>query len=456
MPGRNLRYAATAGAVLLSFTSGFELTVTSTAAPTIVRELGGVQWFSWIFAAYTAAMTLSVPLWGKLADRHGRRVCVAISIIGFAAATAGAGFSTSLPMLVGWRFVEGIFGGAFTALGSIIMADLWPLEKRPKVQALIVVSNGLASVVGPALGAFLVHTLSWRWCFFVTLPGLALCFALLMISVPRHERSNEVRALDLRGLALFAPLLACVLVAVGQLQYLLDHPLILAAAVAGIAALLWIFLAVERRASDPLVPLELFRIRFFTASNLVIALTGVAVYGAVAYLPLYARHVSGFSTQQAAHLLTPLGIVWVGLSSASSFLALRWGFRTTTWIGATGCVIGFLMFLTPGLNQGFIWMAGGAAAIGLCGAFCLPPLVIGCQSAIPKTTLGAGTSALLFARNIGSSVGVAIMGIWLGSGPGAHGAVHAASVTNAFLVGLAAAILMLGVSFLIPQRIDTT
>ena len=359
-------------------------------------------------------------------------------------------------MLVGWRFVEGIFGGAFTALGSIIMADLWPLEKRPEGQALIVVSNGLASVVGPALGAFLVHTLSWRWCFFVTLPGLALCFALLMISVPRHERSNEVRALDLRGLALFAPLLACVLVAVGQLQYLLDHPLILAAAVAGIAALLWIFLAVERRASDPLVPLELFRIRFFTASNLVIALTGVAVYGAVA-LPATLRaprfriqHPAGRPPPHATRHRVGRSVVRLIVPRAPLGLSHHHVDRRDR--------VRHRVFDVSDARpqQGFIWMAGGAAAIGLCGAFCLPPLVIGCQSAIPKTTLGAGTSALLFARNIGSSVGVAIMGIWLGSGPGAHGAVHAASVTNAFLVGLAAAILMLGVSFLIPQRIDTT
>jgi len=452
----NARRMATAGAVLLSFTAGFELTVTSTAAPTIVKELGNLELFSWIFAAYSAAMTLSVPFWGKLADRYGRRICITVSILGFAIATAGAGLSTTVPMLIGWRFIEGLFGGAFTALGSIVMADLWPLEKRPKTQALIVVASGTASIVGPAFGAFLVHSLSWRWCFYVTLPGLGIALLLFLFSLPKWTNRKK-RPIDLMGIALFAPLLGVILVSLDQALFLVQHGLWLAAAVLGIAIVGWLFFRQERRAHDPLIPLNLFRIRFFTAANVIILLTGISVYGAIAYLPLFGQHVSGFSTAQAAHLLTPLGICWVGLSSLSSFLALRWNFRVTTIIGATGALLGFSIFLIPGLNENFLWMAAGSVGIGICGAFCLPPLVIGCQSELPKEQMGVGTSALLFARNIGSSAGVAVMGLWIGhtaSSSTSTSSVQPSAVMHAFTVGLVISAIMLIAAFFVPKHVN--
>ena len=453
---KRARYMATAGSVLLSFTAGFELTVTSTAAPAIVKDLGRVELFSWIFAAYSAAMTLSVPFWGKLADRYGRRICIAVSIIGFAIATAGAGLSTSVPMLIGWRFVEGIFGGAFTALGSIVMADLWPLEKRPKTQALIVVASGTASIVGPAFGAFLVHSLSWRWCFYVTLPGLGIALLLFLLSLPKWT-DRKKRPIDYIGIALFAPLLGVLLISLDQIIFLGQHWVWMVAAIALLGGLGFTFFRQENRAHDPLVPLKLFRIPFFTASNVIILLTGISVYGAIAYLPLFGQHVSGFTTAKAAHLLTPLGICWVGLSSLSSFLALRWNFRVTTIIGAVGALVGFAFFLTPGLNESFLWMAIGSVGIGICGAFCLPPLVIGCQSEIPKDQLGVGTSALLFARNIGSSAGVALMGLWIGhaaTSGGKSDAVSSSSVTHAFTVGLVVSALMLIAACFVPKHVS--
>lgn len=448
MRDRTRRRAITAGAVLLSFTAGMEMTVTSTAAPSIAHELGGWTLFSWVFAAYTAAMTVTVPLWGKASDRLGRRVCVAASILGFAVASIGAGFAESMPVLVAWRALQGASGGAFTALGAILMAETWPLEQRPKVQGLIVAVSGTASVVGPPLGGALVHFLSWRWAFFINLPVLAISFLLLLRALPRSTTTPRGR-MDLKGAAVFALFLTAFLFAMERIETLKGQPLLLAGIVVGLLVLLALFVFIERRASDPLFPLALLKIRFFTVSCLAIFLTGVVLYGGVTYLPLFAHRILDWPTIAAGHLLIPLMLAWVALSSPSSYLGVKFDFRITTLMGALGAVAGYGVFLAHSQSGSIALLYAGAAGIGICGAFCLPPLVIGTQSALPKSALGIGTSSLLFCRNVGATIGVATMG--LGVAPATTTA-DLDALDHVFTIGLGAAAFLLLAALLLPGQ----
>lgn len=444
------RRMVTAGAVLISFAVGLEMTVTSAAAPTMARELHGFTLFSWIFAAYTAAMTVTVPLWGKLADLYGRRLCILISVSLFGAGCIGAGLSQSMFELIGWRVVQGAAGGAFTPLAAILLADTWPLEKRPKVQGLIVAVGGAASVLGPALGGLIVHWLSWRWVFFITLPGLAIALILLLTALPKNWERKPGHP-DYMGAVLFALLLGSGLVVLHQGQDMAWFRT-LSWWIPVAAGLLWLSLAVlfwkaERRAAHPLLPLTLFRVRFFSTSVLAFFLASIMLYGALTYLPLFGQEVRGLAPAQSAHLLTPLMVAWVGLSGVAAWLALRVGFRLTTLLAAVCGMAGYGILMISSATTPFWITATGSGLIGLTGAFCLTPLIMGTQASIPKEEVGSGTATLLLARNVGASGGVTFMGLVMGLAGG-----HAAGITAVFTVGLGAATFLLLTSLAVPRR----
>ncbi|MGC4000661.1 MAG: MDR family MFS transporter [Anaeromyxobacter sp.] len=301
--------ALTVMALLLGmFLAAMEMTVVSTAMPTVAGELGGLHLYAWAFAGYMLTATVSVPIWGKLADLRGRKGVMLVGLVLFLVGSAACGFAPDMRALIAARAVQGLGAGAIQPTTLTIVGDLFDVRTRGRMQGLFGGVWGLAGLVGPLVGGALVHFLSWRWVFWINLPfGVA---SALVLASAYHERpERHAHRLDLGGAALLsvavvAALLAARSPATGRV-----------AAPVAVAALL-LFLWVERRAVEPLLPLDLFRQRVIAVASGAGALVGAAMIGMVTFVPLWLQAVVGASPTQAGGAIAPMAVGWPDLQRA--------------------------------------------------------------------------------------------------------------------------------------------
>jgi EmrB/QacA subfamily drug resistance transporter len=394
----------TVAALLLAlFVAAMEMTVVATAMPTAVGDLGGIHLYAWAFASYMLAATVTVPIYGKLADLHGRKPVMLFGTALFLAASFACGFAPTMGWLVALRAVQGLGAGAMQPVSLTIVGDLFDVHERSRIQGIFGAVWGVAGLAGPLLGGAIVAHLSWRWVFWINIPvGLA-SMAILAASFHEKVERHEHR-LDLAGAALLSAAVLLVLAASRSAGR--------AAAALPLAALALLgFVLVERRAREPLVPLDLFRLRVVAASSAAGALVGAAMFATTSFVPLYAQALLGATPTGAGSAIAPMAIGWPIASAIGGRLIPRLGFRPLVRAGllfAALSTAAMALLLGPGASLGTARALTGAYGLGL--GFANTALLIAVQASVPWQRRGVATASTLFFRTIGGTLAVGLLG----------------------------------------------
>ncbi|WP_031086556.1 MFS transporter [Streptomyces sp. NRRL WC-3549] len=388
-------------------------TIVATAVPQIVGDLGGFAVFSWLFSGYLLAVTVTLPVYGKLSDTFGRKPVLVAGIILFLVGSLLCAAAWNMAALIAFRVVQGLGGGALQGTVQTIAADLYPLKERPRIQAKLSTVWATSSVAGPALGGLLASYADWRWIFLVNLPvgGLALWLVVRHLHEPARPRPATRPRVDWAGaLTVFATgaLLLTALVQGGVAWPWLSAPsLALFGASAALAALT---VVVERHAAEPVIPGWVWRRRTIASVNLALGAMGLLMVAPTVFLPTYAQSVLGLGPVAAGFVLSAMTLSWPVAAAFSDRAYNRIGFRRTAITGMTGALLVLLAFpLLP--FPGAAWhpallMLLLGAALGL---FQLP-LIVGVQSTVGWAERGTTTASVLFCRQVGQSLGAALFG----------------------------------------------
>ncbi|MCF1644671.1 MFS transporter [Streptomyces indiaensis] len=400
------------GALLLGMLlAALDQTIVSTALPTIVSDLGGLDHLSWVVTAYLLAATAATPLWGKLGDQYGRKRLFQTAIVIFLVGSALCGAAQDMAQLIAFRALQGLGGGGLIVLSMAIVGDLVPPRERGRYQGLFGAVFGATSVLGPLLGGLFTQHLSWRWVFYVNLPvGVV---ALAVIATVLHlPRTSQRHVIDYLGTLLIAAVATClVLVAsLGGTTWAWGSWQIVGLAVLG-AVLAVAFVAVERRAAEPVLPLRLFRVRTFTLAAVISFVVGFAMFGAMTYLPTFLQVVQGISpTMSGVHML-PMVLGLLLASTTSGQIVSRTGRWKVFPIAGTGITtLGLLLLHQLDEHSSTAELSGFFFVFGLGLGLVMQVLVLIVQNAVPYADLGVATSGATFFRSIGAAFGVSVFG----------------------------------------------
>jgi MFS family permease len=391
--------------------ASMEQTVTSTAMPTIIGDLHGLEHYAWVASIYLLACTVSMPLYGRLADAIGRKKVLLFAIALFCVASVLAAASRTMPQLILYRGLQGLGAGGIMPVVLTIVGDIFTLEERPKVQGWFSAVWGTSSLAGPALGAFLVRTLGWRSVFFVNLPFGALGFLVLLWKYHDREKPHSTD-LDLPGIALLSLACTAMLALVSRLgPGGWSVPVAVALGVAAVAATAW-FVRVERRAGNPIMPPDLMLHRAIGPSLIGSGLLGVCFLSLDTYVPLYVQGAKGGGAEAAAAVVTPVMLTWATSGIFAAPLCVRWGFRNTALLGSALAVASFVGLLACAAADAPQW---AITAVLLVSGFGFGPAsmayLLAAQHAVTWQQRGIITSGITFYRTIGGAVGIGLLGM---------------------------------------------
>jgi len=400
------------GALLLGmFLAALDQTIVSTALPTIVADLHGASHLAWVVVAYLLAATVSTPLWGKLGDQYGRKFFFQAAIVIFLCGSALSGLSRSMTELIAFRAVQGLGGGGLIVGAQAIVGDIVSPRERGRYQGLFGAVFGVASIIGPLLGGVFVDQLSWHWIFYINIPIGAVALTVVAIQVPGNLRRVH-HVIDYLGAAVlvFSASFLVLFTSLGGTTYPWGSPTIIALGVAG-AVFLIIFVFVERRATEPVLPLHLFSNRGFSVTSVVGFIVGFAMFGAIVYLPVFFQIVHGESPTISGLRLLPLLVGLIICSTGSGIVISRTGrYRAFPIAGTALMTVGLVLLSQVGVGTSLIVAALYMFVLGVGLGCVMQVLVLIVQNAVPYPELGVATSGATFFRSIGGSFGTAIFG----------------------------------------------
>ncbi|WP_408993183.1 MFS transporter [Streptomyces sp. 1268] len=402
------------GLMLTLLLAALDQMIVATALPRIVGELHGLEKMSWAVTAYLLASTIVLPLYGKLGDLFGRKGVFQFAIVVFIIGSALAGWSRTMDELIAFRALQGIGGGGLMIGVQAIIADIVPARERGRYMGLIGAVFGLASVAGPLLGGFFTDHASWRWCFYINVPFGLVTLAVIAVVLKLPRPAARPR-LDVLGAALLAAASTCLVLVTswGGTEYAWGSRTILGLA-AGAVVTTALFVAVEHRAAEPIIPLRLFRDSVFNVTGLVGAVVGIALFGAASYLPTYLQMVDGVSATESGLLMLPMMLGIVGGSIASGQLITRTGrYRIYPIVGSAVSVVGMGLLSLLEADTSPLAYSFYQAVLGLGIGLVMSVLVLAVQNSVRPSDLGTATSANNYFRQIGGSVGAAIFGTLL-------------------------------------------
>ncbi|MBV8597792.1 MAG: MFS transporter [Actinobacteria bacterium] len=400
------------GALLLVlFVAALDQTIVSTALPTIVGDLGGLQHLSWVVTAYLLASTVVGPLYGKLGDLYGRKRVLQFALALFLAGSALCGIAQNMPQLIAFRAVQGLGGGGLLVVAMAVVGDLVAPRERGRYQGMFGAVFGVATVAGPLLGGFFVDNLSWRWIFYINLPLGAVALAVISGAF-RTQGATERHRIDWLGTVVLAGGLSGVILytSLGGTTYAWDAPGMLAAIVGGVAVLM-LFPFVESRAAEPILPLELFRNDVFRTAGAIGFVVGFALFGSVTFVPLYLQVVKGHTATESGLLMTPMmaGLLVTGI--ASGLAITRFGrYRPFPIAGTALAAFGLALLARLEVTTPMWKASASLLLLGFGLGLVMQVLVLAAQNAVDPRLLGVATSGSSLARQIGGSIGVSVFG----------------------------------------------
>lgn len=405
------RNLAVTGVMLVIFLFAIDATIVATSMPTIVAQLGGLELYSWVFSIYMLSSALTTPLFGKLSDLYSRRRLMLIGIGLFVVGSVLCGAAQSMEQLVLFRAVQGLGGGAIYALSFIVVGILFQPEERARMQGIISSIWGVASVLGPLAGGIIVEHWHWRWAFFVNLPITAVAISLIVVGLKEAGHRRREHKLDIAGmLALLAALLL--------LFYALSHsahshqPLDMTLAGLIVLALIFllIFYFIERRAAEPVIPLDLFHSSSYKTSTAVATLAAMGVFGAISYLPLYLQGVTGLTASRAGMVLLFLSMAWTLGSLVAGQASNRFGYRAVATTGMLLMAVGYSFFVLFGAALTVPWVIVSATLIGTGMGMANLITLVAVQNSVSPQRIGVATSTLMLFRTFGGAFSVSLMG----------------------------------------------
>lgn len=406
----HVRLALVAVAITLLFAS-LGQTIVTTAMPIMVADLGGLEHMTWVITAYLLASTIGAPVSGKLGDLFGRKAVIQGGILVFLAGATLAGLAQNMATLIAGRAVQGFGGGGLIVVSMAAVADVLPARQRGKVQGLLGAVFGVSTVIGPLIGGFLVQALSWHWIFFANFPVGILAFIALGVALP-PGKANGKQPLDVAG-ALLLAIMLCVAVLVSNFGGSVlpwSSPKLWTLVAVGLAALAG-FVAVERQAAEPILPLGLFTNNTFLVVNSVGFMVGMAMFGTITFMPLYLQVVQGVSPSVSGLFLTPMMLGLITSSAGAGQVMSRTGRYRWLPVVSTALLAAAMLSLSSISAGSSLWHIAISmvfVGLGLGPVFSIGVAAI--QNAVPLSMLGVGTASANMFRLIGGSIGTAGFG----------------------------------------------
>lgn len=403
------RRAVLVAAMVGMFMAAVESTIVATALPSIVADLGGFHLFSWVFAVYLLTQAVTIPIYGRLADLHGRKRVFAAGTLLFLVGSGLCGFARNMVMLIAFRALQGLGAGAIVPIATTVVGDIYPGTARARAQGYLSGVWGIAAVSGPLLGAFLVERVTWAAVFWVNLPVGAVCLALFGVAL-RESRHHRQRSIDYLGATLLMIGSGALMLALIQWAHL---PVALRVGLPTVAALALVaFGFSERRSAEPMMPPDLWRIPAVAASNIAAFAIGGSLIGVNAFVPTYVQGVMGRNAVIAGFALTAMSLSWSLTTILMGHLpiAARASYRALAVCGGGALVAGSAILILLSPADGALWAANGALVIGIGMGLCNTTYIVAAQDSVEFQRRGTATSVNVFLRMVGQSVAAAIFG----------------------------------------------
>ncbi len=401
------------GVMLAMFLSSLDQTVVGTAMPRIIVDLGGFNQYTWVTTAYIITSAVTVPIVGKLTDMYGRKPFYIAGIFIFILASLACGLSHSMNQIIIFRGVQGIGAGIMMANAFTVIGDLFSPVERGKYQGYMAGVFGLSSVIGPTIGGYLTDSLSWHWVFFVNIPLGLLVIFLFIRFFPHLKPDNLKHTIDFRGLIGLVLTVVPFMLALtwGGTEYPWNSPQIIGMFIFAAIALA-VFLRIESRAEEPIIPLSLFKNRIVAVSQIVIFLTGIGMFGGIIFIPLFFQGILGASATQSGNFLIPMMMGVIGGSIVSGQMLARAGghYRILGILGTAVMAVGVFLLSRMTASTAYSTVVAYTVITGVGLGVTMPVFTIAVQNAVPHAQLGVATSATAFFRSIGGSVGLAVLG----------------------------------------------
>jgi EmrB/QacA subfamily drug resistance transporter len=401
-----------AGLMVALLLAALDQTIVATALPRVVSDLGGIGQYSWVFTAYMLGSTVTVPLYGKLGDVHGRKPLFVVAIVVFLAGSALCGAAQNMWELVVFRAVQGVGAGGLFPLTLAMVGMIIPPRDRGRYQGLIGSVFAGSSIIGPLVGGFIVDNASWRWIFYVNLPVGGLALAVILLTMPRRPARQE-HSIDWLGAAVLAGGTTALLLGLvwGGNQYPWASVEVIGALVAAVV-LLGVFALVERRVSEPILPFDLLRNQTVASSVACMALVGAAMFGTISFVPLFVQGVIGTSATSSGVVLTPLILGAVTTSFISGQIVSRTGrYRPNTLIGPILLGAGMFLLWRMGVHTTNGEAARNMVVAGIGLGMMMQIFVLSVQNSVGRSAMGSATALTQFSRSIGATLGVTLMGV---------------------------------------------
>jgi EmrB/QacA subfamily drug resistance transporter len=406
------RRLITAACMMAIFMAAVEGTIVATAMPTIVAELGGFHLFSWVFTAYFLAQAVTTPIYGRLADLFGRKRVFFVGSSIFLIGSTACGLTSGMVTLIAFRTLQGLGAGAIQSIATTIIGDIYAPAERARLQGWLSSVWGLAAVIGPVLGAFIVEHLHWAFVFWINLPIGIVAIAILAIFL-REQLKPRQHHIDYAGSALLMLGVGGIMMVVVQADAL-ERPVIAALLIAATLALI-LLVVNERRSREPIVPFRLLGRRIIAAGNLGGLAIGALLTCVVGFLPTYVQGAMGRGPTTSGIVIAVLSVAWALASIWAGRLMVLTSYRLTGTIGALGLICGSAMLIALDTivldgSHALAWVNFGALLIGIGMGFCNTTFLVSVQTSVGWSERGAATSSMLFMRTIGQALGAGIAG----------------------------------------------
>lgn len=399
-----------AAVMLAMFMAAIEATIVATAMPAIVGDLGGFARYSWIFSSYLLMNSVTVLIYGKLSDLYGRKPILIFGIIIFLIGSILCGFAETMTMLIIFRFIQGFGAGAVMPIASTIVGDIYTIEERAKIQGYLSSVWGISAILGPAIGGILVQYVSWQYVFWINVPlGILAMIGLILFLHENVEKKKH--KIDFLGAILLTTGISTLMLILveGGTHWAWNSAPAISLIVVSITALI-LFIFQERRAAEPMMPFSIWKEKSIFIANVTSLTTGVMLIGLSSFLPTFVQGVMEEEPIVAGFTLTTMSIGWPIASTVAGNMLLKIGFRVTALIGGVALVIGSIVFVLLTPEMGPIWAAVGSFFVGVGMGMTTTSFIVSIQSTVSWEQRGVATASNMFMRNLGNTIGAALLG----------------------------------------------